>query len=89
MQPGNPGEASTLKRTRQAGAPLRAAIALAADEHAAGLRDVLEDIRSAGHTSLGTIADELNRRGILTRRGGRWHKSTVINLLSRLQRLAA
>ena len=30
------------------------------------------------------IADELNARGLLTRRGGRWHKSTVINLLDRL-----
>ena len=37
-----------------------------------------------GHTSLGAIADELNARGILTRRGGRWHKSTVMNLLERL-----
>ena len=33
---------------------------------------------------IGAIADELNARGMLTRRGGRWHKSTVINLLERL-----
>jgi hypothetical protein len=26
----------------------------------------------------------MNARGILTRRGGRWHKSTVTNLLARL-----
>jgi hypothetical protein len=38
----------------------------------------------AGHTSLVAIADELNARGMLTRRGGRWHKSTVMNLLDRL-----
>ena len=30
------------------------------------------------------IADELNARGMLTRRGGRWHVSTVMNLLDRL-----
>ena len=45
---------------------------------------VLQDIRASGHSSLGAIADDLNARGILTRRGGRWHKSTVINLLDRL-----
>ena len=44
----------------------------------------MEDIRASGRTSLGAIADELNARGMLTRRGGRWHKSTVINLLGRL-----
>jgi hypothetical protein len=27
---------------------------------------------------------ELNARGILTWRGGRWHVSTVLNLLKRL-----
>ena len=30
------------------------------------------------------VAAELNGRGILTRRGGRWHVSTVLNLLVRL-----
>ena len=43
---------------------------------------VIEDIRTGGRTSLGAIADGLNAWG--TRRGGRWHKSTVINLLGRL-----
>ena len=45
---------------------------------------MVDDIRACGHTSLGAIADELNARGMLTRRGGRWHKSTVMNLLDRL-----
>jgi hypothetical protein len=30
------------------------------------------------------MAAELNGRGMLTRRGGRWHVSTVMNLLKRL-----
>ena len=30
------------------------------------------------------MAAELNARGMLTRRGGRWHVSTVTNLLDRL-----
>ena len=35
-------------------------------------------------TSLRAIAVELNARGMLTRRGGRWHVSTAMNLLDRL-----
>ena len=35
-------------------------------------------------TSLRAIAEELNARGMLTRRGGRWHVSTVTDLLERL-----
>jgi hypothetical protein len=30
------------------------------------------------------MAAKLNDRGILARRGGRWHVSTVMNLLRRL-----
>jgi hypothetical protein len=45
---------------------------------------VIKDIRSSGANSLRAIAAELNWRGMLTRRGGRWHVSTVLNLLERL-----
>ena len=44
----------------------------------------MEDIRAGGALSLRAIAAELNARGMLTRRGGRWHVSTVTNLLDRL-----
>jgi hypothetical protein len=37
-----------------------------------------------GHTSLRAIAAELNRRGMMTRRGGRWQVSNVRNLVRRL-----
>jgi Recombinase len=50
---------------------------------------VVDDVRASGHSSLGAIADELNARGMLTRRSGRWHKSTVMNLLDRLGPRAA
>jgi hypothetical protein len=30
------------------------------------------------------MASEFNDRGMVTRRGGCWHKSTVMNLLDRL-----
>ena len=81
---GNPNGAAALRRAGKGSAPLRAAIGLNADQHARDLAPVLEDIQTSGHTSLGAIADELNARGMLTRRGGRWHKSMVINLLDRL-----
>ena len=76
--------AEALRRAGKGGAPLRAAIARNADRHAADLAPVVDDIRGAGHTSLRAIAAELNARGMLTRRGGRWHVSTVTNLLGRL-----
>ncbi|MFC3614779.1 recombinase family protein, partial [Lutimaribacter marinistellae] len=46
---------------------------------------VIVSIRAEGHTTLRAIADVLNARGIRTRRGGRWHVSTVRNLLVRLR----
>ena len=81
---GNPEGAAALRRAGRGGAPLREAIARNADRHAEDLRAVVEDIRQEGHGSLRAIAAELNARGILTRRGGRWHLSTVRNLLRRL-----
>jgi hypothetical protein len=59
-------------------------IARNADRHARDLASVIEDIRAGGATSLRAIAAELNGRGMLTRRGGRWYVSTVTNLLDRL-----
>jgi DNA invertase Pin-like site-specific DNA recombinase len=84
VQLGNPNGAAALRRAGQGGAPLRAAVGRNADRHAEDLRAVVEDIRASGATSLRAIAEELNLRGILTRRGGRWHVSTVLNLLRRL-----
>ena len=84
MRLGNPNGAAALRRAGKGGASLRTAIARNADRHAQDLAPVVVDIRSAGATSLRAIADELNARGMLTRRGGRWHVSTVMNLLDRL-----
>ena len=81
---GNPNGAAALRRAGKGAAPLRAAIARNADRHAQDLATVVADIRAGGATSLRAIAGELNARGMLTRRGGRWHVSTVMNLLDRL-----
>ena len=75
---GNPNGAEALRRAGKGGAPLRAAIARNADRHAWDLVPVVEDIRNSGHTSLRSIARELNAHGMLTRRSGRWHVTTVI-----------
>lgn len=80
---GNPNAAAALTRAGEGGAPLRATVSRNADEFAAGLAEVVVQIRAEGHVSLPAIAAQLNARGILTRRGGRWHVSTVRNLLAR------
>jgi DNA invertase Pin-like site-specific DNA recombinase len=55
----------------------------AANKFAAQLAPVIEAIRADGIASLEGIAAELNARGILTARGGRWYATTVRNLLAR------
>ena len=81
---GNPNGAEALRRAGKGAVALRAAVAANAERHAQDLAPVLADIRAGGATSLRAIAAELNARGMLTRRGGRWHVSTVLNLLGRL-----
>lgn len=43
-----------------------------ADSRAADLLPIIQDIRTAGATTLQAIADKLNERGITTARGGQW-----------------
>jgi hypothetical protein len=59
-------------------------VAANADRHAQDLAPVMDDIRASGAASLRAIAAELTTLRMLTRRGGRWHVSTVGNLLDRL-----
>ena len=81
---GNPNGAAALRRAGRGAVALRAAVVANADRHAQDLASVVADIRAGGAVSLRAIAAELNGRGMLTRRGGRWHVSTVTNLLDRL-----
>lgn len=82
---GNPNGAAALKRVGQGGAPLRRAVASNADDFAQTLAPVLAELRSQGLVTLRELAEALNDRGMLTRRGGRWHVSNVRNLLLRLE----
>jgi DNA invertase Pin-like site-specific DNA recombinase len=81
---GNPNGAAALRRAGKGGAPLRAPVGRNADRHARDLAPVLEELRAQGVTSLRAVAEELNQRGMLTRRGGRWWVSNVRNLVQRV-----
>lgn len=85
---GNPNGARALRRAGKGNAASCAARAAKADKRANDLADVLEDIAAAGLTTLTDQAAELNRRGIKTARGGRWHASSVSNLRTRLASMA-
>lgn len=83
---GNPNGVAALKRANKGNAASIQSILEDAHRRAEQLRPVVDDLRSKGVTSLGGLAEELNHRGILTARGGRWHRSSVRNLLGRLDR---
>lgn len=54
-----------------------------ADEFVAGLMPVIDAIRGTGANTLEAISCALNQRGIRSARGGKWHVSSVRNLLAR------
>jgi Recombinase len=56
----------------------------AADSRANALASTLRELRAAGFISRRALADELNRAGLPTARGGRWHYTTVVRMLKRL-----
>ena len=85
MKLGNPNGARALRRTGRGNTAGLAAIKNRANRHALNLRPVIESLGEEGVHGLGAVAAALNERGMLTPRGGRWHKSSVRNLLTRLR----
>ena len=81
---GNPNGAAALRRAQKGNEASLDAIKAAAAERAEQLRPIVEDMRSRGLTSLRDLALALNESGIVTARGGRWHASSVRNLVARL-----
>lgn len=81
---GNPNGAEALRRAGKGNGASCAVQAQAALTRATDLAETLQDIIAAGHTTLRAQANELNRRGITTKRGGKWHASSVANLRARL-----
>jgi DNA invertase Pin-like site-specific DNA recombinase len=70
-------------RAAQAAVKAQAAHRASADRFAANVLPIVENIRASGITSHAGIAAALNSRGVRTARGGRWHATTVRNLLAR------
>jgi DNA invertase Pin-like site-specific DNA recombinase len=81
---GNPNGARALRGKQVGNKEAVAVVKQKAQEHASNLRTIVEDIRAQGITSIRKIAEELNRRAILTPRGGEWQPTTVVRLLARL-----
>jgi len=55
-----------------------------ADEKAGELAPVVAEIRAAGVASVRGVCEELNRRGVPSPRGARWHVPAVFRLLKRI-----
>lgn len=85
---GNPNGAAPLRRAAKGNADAVRATIDKADKHAANLAPVVRALQAQGMVSLGAIADGLTERGMLSPRGGRWHKCTVRNLLRRIESAA-
>jgi hypothetical protein len=81
---GNPNGAEALRRAQKGNADSLRVIKAAAADRAEQLRPVIEDLRARSITSLPGIAAALNEGGFVTARGGKWHASSVRNLLARL-----
>ena len=51
---------------------------------AAAFASTVRELQETGYISRQAMAAELNRRGVPTERGGRWHYTTVARMLTRL-----
>lgn len=83
---GNPNGAAALRRAAKGNGASLQAIKGNADAFAADLAPAINRLRSEGLTSLPQIARGLNEGGYETARGGKWHPSSVSNLLKRLSK---
>jgi DNA invertase Pin-like site-specific DNA recombinase len=68
-----------------AGSIGRLAQAQVADEFAINLMPVVQSIRNDGAATLIEIVNALNSRGVRPARGNHWHRSSVRNLLARIE----
>src|SRR4030088_126079 len=68
-----------------AGSLGRIAQAQVADEFATNLMPLVQAIQNAGAATLSEIASALNARGVRSARGNNWHRSSVRNLLARIE----
>ncbi|MEQ7872526.1 recombinase family protein [Sphingomonas sp. ASV193] len=81
---GNPNGAAAIRRAGKGTAAAVEALKAGADAHAQQLAPVIRHLQAEGYTSLTALAGALNERSMVTPRGGKWHPSSVRNLLHRL-----
>lgn len=81
---GNPNGAAPLRKARKGNKAAVTTLKADADQRAADLRSVIEDIERSGITTHKGIAEELNARDIETPRGGEWYATSVKRLKERL-----
>lgn len=86
---GNPNGTAAIKRAGKGNQAGLAVIKSKADCYALDLASVVAALQAQGIGSLGKLAEALNDRGMETPRGGKWYKSSVRNLLTRLEGLQA
>ena len=82
---GNPNGAAAIRRANKGNKAAVQAVKAGADEHAAALAPDVAALQAAGITSLSGLAKALNEGRRVTPRGGKWHASSVKNLLDRLR----
>ena len=83
------GKLGNPTNIREAGQIGRTSLVATADENARSLLPLLQTLRSEGTITIGAITRSLNKRRVPTRRGSRWHVSSVANLLARAQKFDA
>jgi hypothetical protein len=76
------------KKTSSRGNPGGLAGKRSADSRALALLPTIQKLMTTGASALG-LANELNRRGITGALGGRWHRSSIRRLLTRLLQLTS
>ncbi len=75
------------KNAKHAASLGRQAQVAEADRFAISVLPIIRAIQAAGAATLAEVAKALNVRGIRSARGGRWHVSSVQNLLARSETL--
>jgi DNA invertase Pin-like site-specific DNA recombinase len=73
--------------TRESALVASAAASARARERAHDLREVLEDAKKHGATTLRRLADHFNDLGITSSHGGRWHPNSVRRLCQLMERM--
>lgn len=86
---GNPNGAAPLRRAAKGNVAAVEALKAEADSHAANLLPIVRDLQAKGVSSLPRLAAALNDMRMETPRGGKWHPSSVRNLLARLDAAGA